>query len=107
MGKRIDVTVEKDADGYLVETVPGLKGEHTQAKSLDELIEHIREAVSLYLDGELVTIESDDDRASEAESSFLETTLDEVAGCFVYDGVPKRVEDFDAAIDQAMQNGSL
>jgi len=33
-----------------VATVPSLPGCHTQAKSLDELIERAKEAIELYLD---------------------------------------------------------
>ncbi len=42
-----NVIVEKDSDGYLVASVPALKGCHTQAKSYDELMEHIQEAIEL------------------------------------------------------------
>jgi len=46
------VIVEKDEDGYYVGSVVELPGCHTQAKSLDELSERIREAVELYLEAE-------------------------------------------------------
>ncbi len=45
-----DVIVEKDSAGYFVASVPALPGCHTQAKSLDDLMELIREAVELYLE---------------------------------------------------------
>jgi predicted RNase H-like HicB family nuclease len=45
-----DVIVERDADGYYVASVPSLHGCHTQARSLDELIERIREAIALCLE---------------------------------------------------------
>ena len=45
-----DVIVERDADGYYVASVPSLPGCHTQATSLDELVERIREAISLCLE---------------------------------------------------------
>lgn len=48
--KELTVIIEHDEDGYFVGTVPELKGCHTQAKSLDELIERIREAASLCLE---------------------------------------------------------
>lgn len=49
--KRIfDVVIEKDEDGVFVGTVPELPGCHTQAKSIDELRERIREAIELYLE---------------------------------------------------------
>ncbi len=45
-----DVIIEKDEDGYFVASVPELPGCHTQAKSLDELMKRIREAIDLYLE---------------------------------------------------------
>ncbi|MBO3841713.1 MAG: type II toxin-antitoxin system HicB family antitoxin [Candidatus Brockarchaeota archaeon] len=42
------VIVEKDEDGYYVASVPELPGCHTQAKTLDELTDRIREAIELY-----------------------------------------------------------
>jgi predicted RNase H-like HicB family nuclease len=45
-----DVVVEKDADGYYVASVPALAGCHTQARSLDELMERIKEAIQLCLE---------------------------------------------------------
>ncbi|OZH55150.1 hypothetical protein AFK68_06410 [Hydrocoleum sp. CS-953] len=50
MRKYFNVIIEKDADGYLVASVPALKGCHTQAKSYDELIERIQEAIELCLE---------------------------------------------------------
>jgi predicted RNase H-like HicB family nuclease len=47
-----DVIVERDADGYYVASVPSLPGCHTQAKSLDDLMERIREAIALCLEVE-------------------------------------------------------
>ncbi len=52
MTKYFNVIIEKDADGYLVASVPTLKGCHTQAKSYDELIERIQEAIELCLEME-------------------------------------------------------
>ncbi len=43
------VLVERDQEGYLFATVPELEGCHTQAKSLDKLMERVREAISLCL----------------------------------------------------------
>ncbi len=48
--KQFDVIIEKDSEGYFVASVPSLKGCHTQAKSLDELMERIREAIELCLE---------------------------------------------------------
>ncbi|MEL6354769.1 MAG: type II toxin-antitoxin system HicB family antitoxin [Cyanobacteria bacterium J06627_28] len=52
MSREFNVVIEKDADGYYVATVPSLRGCHTQAKSLDELVERIQEAISLCLEFE-------------------------------------------------------
>lgn len=52
MSKEFNVVIEKDADGFYVATVPALKGCHTQAKSLDELIQRVQEAISLCLEFE-------------------------------------------------------
>ncbi|MBZ4202047.1 MAG: type II toxin-antitoxin system HicB family antitoxin [Methylovulum sp.] len=56
MMKQFDVIIEKDSEGYFVASVPALKGCHTQAKSLDMLMERIREAIELCLEvqGELL-----------------------------------------------------
>ncbi|NET26172.1 type II toxin-antitoxin system HicB family antitoxin [Okeania sp. SIO1I7] len=50
MRQYFNVIIKKDADGYLVASVPALKGCHTQAKSYDELIERIQEAIKLCLE---------------------------------------------------------
>jgi predicted RNase H-like HicB family nuclease len=52
MIREFDVVVERDADGFYVASVPALRGCHTQAKSLDELILRIQEAIELCLDVE-------------------------------------------------------
>ena len=59
MKREFSVVIEKDEDGYYVGSVPELKGCHTQAKSLDELVERIKEAILLCLEveGEEVGIE--------------------------------------------------
>ena len=49
---RFEVVVRKDEDGFYVATVPELPGCHTQAKSLDDLMNRIKEAISLYLEAE-------------------------------------------------------
>ena len=51
MARDFSVIIERDAEGYYVATVPALRGCHTQAKSLDELMVRVREAVELCLDG--------------------------------------------------------
>ncbi len=50
MMKQFDVIIEKDSEGYYVASVPALRGCHTQAKSLDILMERIREALELCLE---------------------------------------------------------
>lgn len=52
MSYRFLVTIEQDEDGVYVASVPALKGCHTQAKSLEELMPRIREAIGLCLDVE-------------------------------------------------------
>ena len=44
--------IERDAEGYYVASVPALRGCHTQARSLDQLMERVREAVELCLEVE-------------------------------------------------------
>ena len=53
MRREFTVVIEKDEDGYFVGSVPQLKGCHTQAKSLDELMERIREATLVCLETEV------------------------------------------------------
>lgn len=50
MARQFDVVVEKDSEGFFVASVPALTGCHTQARSLDELMERIKEAVELCLE---------------------------------------------------------
>ena len=50
MAREFDVVVAKDADGYFVATVPALPGCHTQARSLDELMDRVKEAIELCLE---------------------------------------------------------
>ena len=44
-----NVVVEQDEDGIFVSEVVGLPGCHTQGRTLEELMERTREAISLYL----------------------------------------------------------
>lgn len=44
------VLIEKDEDGILLASVPALKGCHTQAKTMDELLARIKEAIELCLE---------------------------------------------------------
>ncbi len=50
MIREFSVVVEKDEEGLYVASVPALPGCHTQAGSLDELMQRIREAILLYID---------------------------------------------------------
>jgi predicted RNase H-like HicB family nuclease len=50
MNKEFDVIIEQDSEGNFVATVPALAGCHTQARSLDELMSRIKEAVALCLE---------------------------------------------------------
>lgn len=52
MSHDFDVVIERDSEGYFVASVPALPGCHTQARSLDELSERIKEAIELYLEVE-------------------------------------------------------
>jgi len=49
---KFGVVVEKDEDGYYVGSVPELPGCHTQARTLDDLLGRIEEAIELYLETE-------------------------------------------------------
>jgi predicted RNase H-like HicB family nuclease len=44
------ILIEKDEDGVYVASVPSLRGCHTQAHSVEELIPRIREAIALCLE---------------------------------------------------------
>jgi predicted RNase H-like HicB family nuclease len=57
MAKEFSVIIERDADGYYVASVPALRGCHTQARSLDELMVRVREAVELCLEAQGETVE--------------------------------------------------
>jgi predicted RNase H-like HicB family nuclease len=48
--RQYDVVIERDEEGIYVASVPQLPGCHTQARSLDELMERIREAIALCLE---------------------------------------------------------
>ena len=52
MSREFSVVIEQDEDGYFFASVPALRGCHTQAKSLDVLMERIKEAISLCLEVE-------------------------------------------------------
>jgi predicted RNase H-like HicB family nuclease len=58
MSREFSVVIERDEDGWYVASVPALPGCHTQARSLDELMERVREAIALYLEVETETAAS-------------------------------------------------
>jgi len=52
MACQFDVIIERDSENNFVGSVPALPGCHTQAQSLDVLMERIREAIELCLEVE-------------------------------------------------------
>ncbi|MEA2075884.1 MAG: type II toxin-antitoxin system HicB family antitoxin [Euryarchaeota archaeon] len=58
MKKEFTIVIEQDEDGIYVASVPELEGCHTQAKTLDELRERIKEAIQLYLEVESGIVET-------------------------------------------------
>jgi len=50
MTRAYNVIIERDDEGYYVASVPELQGCHTQAKSLDILMDRIKEAIALCLE---------------------------------------------------------
>jgi predicted RNase H-like HicB family nuclease len=50
MRREFNVIIEKDEKGWLMATVPELKGCHTQARSMDKLLSRIREAIAVCLE---------------------------------------------------------
>jgi predicted RNase H-like HicB family nuclease len=57
MSREFSVVIERDEKGYFVGSVPAVPGCHTQAKSLDELMVRVREAIALCLESEEESIE--------------------------------------------------
>jgi len=55
MQRDFTVVVERDEDGNYVASVPALSGCHTQARSLDELIERVQEAIAVCLEDDDAT----------------------------------------------------
>lgn len=56
MTKKYTIIIEKDEEGWLVSEVVELPGCHTQAKSMDQLIERTKEAIRAYLGTEEVFV---------------------------------------------------
>ena len=46
------IVIEKDEEGYFVGHAPALPGCHTQAESIDQLMERMTEAITLWLEVE-------------------------------------------------------
>ena len=47
MSREYTVIIEQDSQGFYVADVPELRGCHTQAKSLDELMSRVKEAIQV------------------------------------------------------------
>ena len=50
MSRDFSLVVERDEDGFYVASVPARTGCHGQARSRDELMERIREAMALHIE---------------------------------------------------------
>ena len=48
--RQFTIVIERDDEGWLVGSVPSLPGCHTQARTMDELLERAREAIQLCLE---------------------------------------------------------
>ena len=49
MTNKYTIIIEKGEDGYLISEVVELPGCHTQAKTMDKLLERTKEAIKAYL----------------------------------------------------------
>lgn len=47
--RKFNIILEERMDGYLISSVIELPGCHTQAKTVNELIERTKEAIEMYL----------------------------------------------------------
>ncbi len=52
MPREFSMIIQRDAERYYVGTIPALRGCHSQARSLDELMIRIREAAELCLEAQ-------------------------------------------------------
>ncbi len=52
---RFTAIIERDEDGYFVGTVPTLKSCYTQAKTIDELVNRLKEVILLCLEEQEAT----------------------------------------------------
>ena len=48
--REFTVIIERDEDGWMVGSVPALRGCHTQASSMEELLENVKDAILLCLE---------------------------------------------------------
>jgi predicted RNase H-like HicB family nuclease len=48
--RQFDVVIERDEEGFYIASVPQIPACHTQARSLDEVMLRIREAIELCLE---------------------------------------------------------
>lgn len=55
--REFSVIIERDAEGYYIASVPALRGCHSQAKSLDQVMSRVREAVELCLEDQGESVE--------------------------------------------------
>ncbi|MBS3061609.1 MAG: type II toxin-antitoxin system HicB family antitoxin [Candidatus Diapherotrites archaeon] len=59
MSREFKVIIEQDEAGWLVADVPELQGCHTQAKTMDALIERVKEVILLCLEDAPVDVKTD------------------------------------------------
>ena len=52
MAQEYDVVIERDEDGFFVGEVPHLRGCYAQGRTLDELLQNIREVIALCVEDE-------------------------------------------------------
>ena len=52
MAQEYYVVIERDEDGFFVGEVPSLRGCYAQGRTLDELLENIREVIALCIEDE-------------------------------------------------------
>lgn len=48
--REFSVLIERDSEGWLVGSVPELRGCHTQARTLDQLMKRVKEAIQACLE---------------------------------------------------------
>ncbi len=60
MKRKYNIIVEKDEDGWLVSEAVELPGCHTQAKTMNQLLERTKEAIKAYLKDSPEYINSDE-----------------------------------------------